>query len=475
MKGKNFSIAAQRIKYVAMDFVMASLAFLLFDIFRFHEFSLVEKHYVDLWSFLASYKLILEQIFVPCCIVLLHWLSGYYNRPFDKSRLTEFNTTLMTTLVSTIILFLALLINDTTGVKIKDYETILVLFGLQFTLTYSGRWLLTMRTINHLRRHNWIYSTLIVGNSAKSREIYCKLKNSGSVWAYNVVGFINLAGESSVTDSMPSWEIDDIELLCKEKNIDQIILAPEKIHDAQIIEILNRLFPLGIPVKIAPDTLSYITGNIHLNDILGVPMIDLTSPRISEFQKNVKRTFDVVISILALIILSPIYLFAAIRIKMTSEGPIIYKQERIGKGRKAFNIYKFRSMRVDAEKSGPQLSSEKDTRITPFGAVMRKYRIDELPQFWNVLKGDMSFVGPRPERQYFIDQIIKEAPYYGLIFQVRPGITSWGMVKYGYASSVSEMVERSRYDLLYLNNMSISTDLKIIIYTVKTVINGEGM
>ena len=250
---------------------------------------------------------------------------------------------------------------------------------------------------------------------------------------------------------------------------------PQKIRDADIIRILSRLFPLGIPVKIAPDTLSYITGNIKLNDILGIPFIDLTSPRMSEFQKNVKRTFDVTVSILTMIVLSPALVATAIAVKLSSPGPVLYCQERIGKGRRPFIIYKFRSMRADAEKEGPQLSSDNDNRITPWGKVMRKYRIDELPQFWNVLRGDMSLVGPRPEREFFIRQIVRRAPYYGLIFQVRPGVTSWGMVQYGYASSVDAMVERSRYDLLYLNNMSLSTDVKIMIHTVKTIIDGVGV
>ena len=188
-----------------------------------------------------------------------------------------------------------------------------------------------------------------------------------------------------------------------------------------------------------------------------------------------KRTFDVVASAIALILLSPVLIVTALCVRFSSSGPVIYSQERIGKGHIPFLIYKFRSMRQDAEKDGPRLSSDNDSRITPVGRVMRKYRIDELPQFWNVIKGDMSLVGPRPEREYFIEQIVKRAPYYGLIFQVRPGITSWGMVKYGYASSVKEMVSRSRYDLVYINNMSISTDLKIMIYTIRTIVKGAGV
>lgn len=474
MTGRNFSVCRQRVKYVVMDFIMTSVAFLVFDVFRFHALG-IEGEYHDMSSFLLNGKMVLEQIFVPLGIMGINWLSGYYNRPFDKSRLSEFTTTLMTVLVSTIILFLALLINDTTGVKVKDYEMILMLFGTMFILTYAGRWAITDRTVAHLRKGHWKYTTLIIGDSKKSREVHRRLRAGGSVWAYNVVGFISLPGEEKVEDGSDSWSWDEVERICREKEVDQIILAPDHIRDADIMGILERLFPLNRPVKIAPDTLSYITGNIKMNDILGTPFIDLTSPRMSEFQKNVKRAFDVCASVITMTIFSPVYAAAALAVRMTSPGPVIYRQERIGKGHRPFHIYKFRSMRQDAEQNGPQLSAKEDRRITPFGQFMRKYRIDELPQFWNVLRGDMSIVGPRPERQYFIERIVKKAPYYGLVFQVRPGITSWGMVKYGYASSVEEMVERSRYDLLYLNNMSISTDVKIMIYTVRTVLSGAGV
>lgn len=475
MQGKNISKGAQRAKYVVMDFIMASLAFIIFNIIRFEMLDLGIGYNDSITTFLLSSKLIAEQIAVPVGLVGLYWLSGYYNDPFRKSRLVELTTTIASNFTATIILFFILLINDTTGVKLKDYEMLFILFGLLFAFTYLGRRFLSSRTLKHIRERQWIYSTLIIGNSKRSRQIYRKLRDSGSVWAYDVVGFIRLEGESKNDDGLQVWEWEDVEDVFYSRKIDQIILAPDNIRDLDIMHILKRLFPLNCPVKIAPDTLSYVTGNIRLDDIQAIPFIDLTSPRISEFQKNVKRTLDVSASILALIILSPVLAAAAIGVKHSSPGPIIYRQERIGKGRKPFNIYKFRSMLTDAEKGGPQLSSHNDDRITSWGRIMRKYRIDELPQFWNIIKGDMSLVGPRPERAFYIEQIISRAPYYGLIFQVRPGLTSWGMVKHGYASTVDEMVERSRYDLLYLNNMSLITDFKIMIHTVNTVIKGAGV
>ena len=191
--------------------------------------------------------------------------------------------------------------------------------------------------------------------------------------------------------------------------------------------------------------------------------------------RNIKRFFDVAISAVALLLIWPFMLVLALLVRMDSPGPAIYRQERIGRHKKPFTIYKFRSMYINAESSGPSLSSPADTRITPLGRRLRKYRLDELPQLWNVLRGDMSLVGPRPEREYFIRQIVEKAPSYTLVQQVRPGLTSWGMVKFGYASTVDQMVQRLRYELMYIDNISILLDFRIIIYTIKIVLTGKGI
>ncbi len=196
----------------------------------------------------------------------------------------------------------------------------------------------------------------------------------------------------------------------------------------------------------------------------------------TEGWKNMKRALDVVMSLILLILLIPVYLILALCIRIDSKGCVLFRQERVGLRGKPFKIIKFRSMYENAEKDGkPHLSTEDDPRITRVGKVLRKYRLDELPQFWNVLKGEMSIVGPRPEREYYANLILQREPSYALIHQIRPGITSMGMVKFGYAKSIDEMIERLRYDLIYLENMSLLNDLKILIYTVKIVFKGRGM
>lgn len=187
-----------------------------------------------------------------------------------------------------------------------------------------------------------------------------------------------------------------------------------------------------------------------------------------------KRMLDIILSVAGFIILSPVFIYVAIRVYFSSKGPILYSQERVGyKGRK-FHIMKFRSMYVNSEKNGPRLSVDNDERITPWGRTMRKWKLDELPQLWNVLAGEMSIVGPRPEREYFIRQLeLNQQPYEHLL-QVKPGMTSLGMIKFGYAASLSEMKERMKYDLIYIEKKSFSLDMKIIMGTVKIILMAKG-
>lgn len=473
-KEKNAIATRQRLRYIISDYVAVNVAIFLFNIFRF--FFIVPHESPDgMWGYLLSRTLVLEQIFFPLGMLVIYGLTGYYNNSLEKSRLSELNQTMAGTVIGSLGIYLLALINDPMNMRRESYFMILILALLLFGCTYTGRYAITSRTISLLKKRRLIYSTLIIGNSPRSRRTYDTIKKSGSVWGHDVVGFIRIPGEKDADDGLEAWEMEDIERICKDKVIDRLIISPAKNSDETVMEILSRVFKLNLPVYIEPGILGFVTSNIVLDDIMGLPMITLTSSRMSEWEKNVKRITDISVSALALLLLSPVLGVLAIAVKRSSEGPVFYSQERLGLHQKPFRIYKFRSMRIDAEQNGPQLSSDNDSRVTGVGRILRKYRLDELPQFWNVLKGDMSLVGPRPERAYFADRIVKQAPYYRLIHQVRPGITSWGMVKYGYASTVAQMVKRSQYDLLYINNMSLSMDIKIFIYTIRTVIKGSGV
>lgn len=474
MKSPGISRSKQITRYVISDLLTGALAFWIFNIIRFFLLRENQVGFDALWSYIGSTKLVIEQCIVPPCLLGIYWLSGYYNRPFNKSRLQEFNTTFISEIVNTIIIYLVLLINDQTGKRIINYEIIIVLFGLLFVITYAFRLIITGYAIDRFRKEQWHVNVLIMGNSPVARKLAEQLRAANRDVRYHISGFVKLSGETSVKDNERIVLFHDLAKACVQLHVNQIILAPESHDDKKVLSLLSALFPLKIPVKISPDTFSYVTSAIRLSDIYGEPFIDLTGPSIGESSKNIKRAFDVTFSSLVLVFLSPLLGFLALMVKLGSKGPVFYSQERIGHFQKPFRIYKFRTMVENAEAAGPQLSSDNDPRITKAGRWMRKYRLDELPQFWNVLKGDMSIVGPRPEREFYIKQIVEQAPYYTLVCQVRPGITSWGMVKYGYASTIKQMVERTRYDLIYLANMSLSVDCKILIYTLKTVLGGEG-
>lgn len=472
MIGKMASERMERMKLVLTDWVTANLAFILFDILRYLE--LANRHYSleSALAFLCDPKICIEQATIPVFLIALYWLTGYYNNPFGKSRFNELMNTAVVSIISTLLLHLALLTNDQLNDITQNIIQILMIFVIFFSLTVSGRLLLIQYQIRHFKRRDWKYTAVIVGSSAKAALLAERIKESKAVISYSIEGFFSIEGEEcAIPDAM---DITRLAEFCRIRNIDQIILAPQNSNEEQILNLVYRLFPIGKPIKLSPDTLNYMTSSINLKDIYGFPLVDLTHSSMSEAEKNIKRTFDVIVSMLTLLILSPLFLLLAIRIKTDSPGPVFYRQERIGLKEKPFQIIKFRTMRMDAESDGPQLSCDNDPRVTKSGRVMRKYRLDELPQFWNVLKGEMSIVGPRPERKFFINKIIQRAPYYTLLYQTRPGITSWGMVKYGYASRIEEMIERSKFDLLYISNMSILVDLKIMLYTAITILEGKG-
>jgi len=269
--------------------------------------------------------------------------------------------------------------------------------------------------------------------------------------------------------------IEDLKQLIEDQHIEELIIALNNGKRKYIEQIVTLARDnQNLTLSILPQLQDFIIGTVKTSAVLYEPLISITPEYLPTWQKYLKRGLDILLSLLALILLSPLYIVLAIGVKRSSPGPIFYRQERIGYRGKPFNIIKFRSMREDAESDGPMLSSKNDSRITPFGKFMRQYRLDETPQFYNVLIGDMSLVGPRPERQYYIDQITERAPYYKLLLGIKPGITSWGQVKFGYAENVDEMVKRLRWDLLYIENMSIQMDIKILIYTFLIILKKEG-
>ena len=268
--------------------------------------------------------------------------------------------------------------------------------------------------------------------------------------------------------------MDALENIITEHAVDEVIIAIETSEHHKLNDIINRLAGQQVVIKIIPDMYDILSGSVKMNHVLGAVLIEIYPDLMPQWQKILKKIIDTSVSALVLILLTPLFCFIAIMVKLSSPGPIFYRQERIGLSSKPFIMYKFRSMYINSEELGPALSQANDSRITPWGKIMRKWRLDELPQFYNVLIGAMSLVGPRPERKYYIDRIIEAAPHYKHLHKVKPGITSWGMVKFGYAENVKQMIERMKYDLLYIENISLAVDFRIMIYTVLTIMQGRG-
>jgi exopolysaccharide biosynthesis polyprenyl glycosylphosphotransferase len=456
---------------------MSALAWFVFNVIRYYLIAQYEG-FRAMWDFIQFNQVLKGQVIIPLAWLILHYYSGYYNKPLEKSRLSEFFLTFQIAFIGTIGIFFTLLLKNLPESFRIYYEQFSYLFLLSFFFTYLGRLFVTLQAVRKIRKKEWSVKVLVLGNGKKAEETQKELDKPSDALGYAIQGFINTdtISPNNTGIHIPTiGNLENLDVLIKNQEVEELIVALDSEKDDELLSLLYSLYPYKLPIKLPLSHSKLLTGGMKVKTIVGVPFIDVTDNNFSEAEKNIKLSLDKLISLVVLLLLSPVYIYLIIRVKRDSKGPAFLKQERIGYGGKPFMIYKFRTMRYDAEKNGPSLSSLNDERITSYGKKMRKYRLDELPQFWNVLKGDMSLVGPRPERKYYIDKIVKEAPYFYLLHNVRPGITSWGMVKFGYASDVKQMIERMQYDILYYENMSFGLDTKILIYTIKTIITGKGI
>jgi exopolysaccharide biosynthesis polyprenyl glycosylphosphotransferase len=456
------------------DYVASALAWTLFYIYRKELIEPLKYGYKSPISFDKNYYLAI--ILIPVYWVAIYWICGDYKNIYRKSRVREISLTLTISFLGTVLLFFILLLDDVVNSYQAYRHSFLTLFTLQFILVVFIRMIHLTRIKNLLKNRKIGFNTLLVGDNQKALELYQELENARYSQGYSFKGYISLNGASDILKPyLPNLgRFASVKTIIKENKIEEVILAVESSEHHQINSIINTLEDTGVSIKIIPDMYDIVTGSVKMNYIFGTALIEVTPEIMPAWQKNLKRIYDIVFSTMILTLGSPFYIATMIAVKLTSKGPVFYSQERVGLNGHPFRIYKFRSMFTDAETAGPQLSSKDDPRITPIGRVLRKYRLDEFPQFWNVLYGDMSLVGPRPERQFFIDQIMKIAPHYTHLLKVKPGITSWGQIKFGYAENVDQMVERMKFDLLYVENMSLAMDLKIIFYTVLIMWQGRG-
>ena len=459
-------------KYILNDMLAAVLVWVAFVIFRK---TINDIHILDeIHILIPNYDYVTSLLLFPFYCIFIHSLSGIYLNSHKKTRGSLILATMVSSAFISLSVFLVLKLGDVVVSYEYFYFSLLVLFTLLFGFTFILRLLIFSEIQQNYKTKKWTVNTLIIGNGPNALRIAGDIEKYAS--QNTIAGFVSIDKKIAVPQDKIVGNMAQIAGVIEKFNIEETIVALENEADEnELFKIINLLYRFNIEIQFTPRLYEILIGSAKISKLGISPLVSITKSSMPDWQASLKRFIDIIVSILSLLILSPVILYFSIKIKADSKGTVFYRQERIGRFGRPFKILKFRTMYSDAENGTPKLSSSEDDRITAIGRVLRKYRIDEIPQFWNILRGDMSLVGPRPERRYYINKIMDEAPYYCLLYKIRPGLTSWGPIKIGYSDTVEKMIERLNYDIIYMENMSLSTDIKILMYTFEIIFKGKGV
>lgn len=463
------SKSIEKILLLITDFITINLAWLVYSYIR------LETGWFAL--------IIAPEFLLPMLVIYFYWLIiftfvGMYRTWFALSRFDEISTLFKASFFGIFLLFFLIFIDDYLhNVATATRILIFIYWGLFLFFVGSGRIIIRSVQRNLLIKGIGRRNGLIIGFNPKAKEVLDSVLTAPAL-GIDIKAFVAVNNENMGKDYKGikvENTIDQLIGIINQFNVKEIIIALEKEDHDVLVDVISKTEGKNINLKIVPDLYEILSGQARTSQIYGMPLIDIMPELMPEWEKKLKRVIDLIISLLILVLSAPITILTAIAIKIDSKGPVLFKQERLGQNGKPFNVLKFRSMIQDAEKyTGPVWSQKDDPRVTRMGKFVRKVRIDEIPQMFNVLKGEMSLVGPRPERAYFVEKLSKEIPYYKRRLKVRPGITGWAQIKHKYDESIEDVKIKIKYDLFYIENMSLRMDFKILLRTVFVVLFGKG-
>lgn len=457
------SKAKERILLIVSDFITINAAWILYYLVR------VESGWIP-YSAPSSF-------IIPSLAIYLYWVitfsfSGLYQHWFVRSRFDEFASVIKTISFGCFILFFLIFLDD----AISDSRAIsrfliLIYWGLMIIAIGFGRILIRSLQMTMLQKGIGLRNSIIIGSGKRGDELEALVSKFPQL-GYKFIGFVSV--KKSNPKGLLLGDILSLKRILDVYRISDVLIALEEKEKDKLFDIIRYCQESDVNLKIMPDTYEIVSGLAKTNQLYGVPFIEVMPEIMPYGSKLFKRVIDVIISALILIILSPVLIIVVAAIKFSSKGPVFYKQVRVGRNSKQFNMYKFRSMIKDAEEYGPEWAGENDPRITGIGKIIRKVYIDEIPQLLNVLKNEMSIVGPRPERPYFVEKLSNEIPYYYKRLSIKPGITGWAQIKHKYDSSLNDVKEKLKFDFYYIENMSLKLDFKIMVNTFLVIIFMKG-